>query len=379
MAKAIFLIQSLDGGGAERVVSRLLAALASGSRPASYHLALLEPKVTYTVPDGVPVHVLAGSWRSSIGALVMQVRALVKLVRLVHREKPDAVISFMLRSNVINLVAKACVPRWPRTVVSERTSLKRSYIGRSARRIRLVVRWLYALADAIVAVSVGVADELKELGAPADRLVVIPNPVSVADLEAQAASGLPHPWSQRPGPLLVTVGRLSPEKGHAVLLRALRRVRERFPARLVVMGDGPERALLEAEAARLGVQDAVAWAGYNPNPFPTVARADVFVLPSLWEGFPNALLEAMALGRPVVATACHLGPRDLLGDGAHGLLVPPGDAEALAAGVERLLASEGLRREYGARARRRAADYALAGILERYRAVIETRGPGQTL
>ncbi len=373
MVKAIFLVHALADGGAERVISRLLAALAEGSSPGTYRLAVFEPRITYPVPPGVVVHVLARGSRSLLGKLVTQVEAFVRFLLLVRRERPEAVISFMPRSNSINLAGKSSLRGWPRAIVSERVAVGQNYRGLVRLLVRGAVRRLYARADKVVAVSAGVAEELEALGVPRDRIAVIANPVAVEELERQAASGVPHAWTGLADPVLVSVGRLSRQKGYTVLLRALEQLRKRRAVRLVVFGQGPERIALEAEAAGLGVADAVAWAGFEPNPFPTVAKATVFVLPSLWEGFPNALLEAMALGRPVVASDCPWGPRELLEGGRYGVLVPPGDAGALAEAIDRFLHDGRLRREYGERARLRAMQYALPAIAARYAAVLEGR------
>ncbi len=368
--RAIILINSLASGGAERVVSRLLSFLARRDGPGAYHLALLEPRIAYDIPPGVPVHVLGRRFGSAACRLLGQAAAAVRLLRLVRRERPAAVLAFMTRSNAIALLGRRCVRGWPRTVVSERVAVSENYRGVSGAIARFLVRSLYRAADRVVAVSAGVAAELRAIGVPEGLVVVIPNPIDLAELEAGARAGVAHRWAAGPIPLLVSVGRLELQKGHSVLLEAVRRVRARREVRLVVFGEGPERAALEAETRRLGIAEAVEWAGFDPNPFPTLARADLFVLPSLWEGFPNALLEAMALGRAVVASDCPWGPRELLADGACGLLVPPADPAALAEAIERLLANESLRRDYGERARRRAAAFALPEIAGRYLEVL---------
>lgn len=373
MTRVLFVIHSLSSGGAERVLSRLLCSLADGTGVGAYQVALLDPRITYPVPDGVQVHVLGTPGTSLAGKLVAQLRAFVDLVGLVHRERPDAVVSFMPRSNALNLLGKRWSKQWPRVIVSERTVVGRNYRGPERLLVRGLIRWCYGSADKVIAVARGVADELRQLGVPSDRIVVIPNPVLPEELAAQAGRAGPHPAAVGAAPLVVAVGRLSREKGYTVLLRALAMLAPKWPVRLIVFGEGPQAEELATEAESLGIQDRVTWAGFDPNPFPTVARADVFVLPSLWEGFPNALLEAMALGRPVVASDCEWGPRELLVGGSYGLLVPPGDADALAGALERLFADEPMRNAYGERARARAGEYDLPTIAGRYLAVIEGR------
>ncbi|HWP34934.1 MAG TPA: glycosyltransferase [Thermodesulfobacteriota bacterium] len=370
--RAIVLVNSLAGGGAERVVTRLLGAMASRAGAGAYRLALLDPVVAYELPAGVPVHVLGRRIRNRVWRMLAQVVSVVRLVRLVRRERPAAILSFMTRSNIVALAGRRLARAWPPTVVSERVAVSENYRGLCGLLARAAIRRLYPRADRVVAVSRGVAEELEALGVARGRVVVIPNPVDPDELEIQSRTGPPHRWADGRVPLLVGVGRLEPQKGFHVLLEALRRLRTGREVRLVVFGEGQARGALESQARRLGLAGSVEWVGFHPNPFPTVARADVFVLPSLWEGFPNALLEAMALGRAVVASDCRWGPRELLADGECGLLVPPAEPGALAAAIERLLASEPLRREYGERARRRAAAFALPGIAGRYLEVLES-------
>ncbi len=371
--RALFVVHSMTRGGAERVVSRLLAVLAVGHDADAYAVAVLEPGAEYPVPPGVRIHVLGSAQRGLPSKVLGGVRAFVRLARLVRRERPDAVVSFMPRSNALNLLGRRCSRRWPRCVVSERVAVRENYRGLVGVLTRWLIRRWYRRADTVVAVSQGLGDELRGLGVPADRIVVIPNPIDMEAIAEQARLGEALPGPEGPGPLLVSAGRLAPQKGYPVLLEALAIVRRTRPARLVVLGDGPQRRDLDRESYRLGVGGAVVWAGRVANPFPTMARADVFVLPSLWEGFPNALLEAMALGKAVVAADCPWGPAELLGGGRYGILVPRGDPQALAAALDRLLSDEELRRSYGARARARAAEFAASAVAARYVAAIRGR------
>jgi glycosyltransferase involved in cell wall biosynthesis/ribosomal protein S18 acetylase RimI-like enzyme len=151
----------------------------------------------------------------------------------------------------------------------------------------------------------------------------------------------PPPVRQHQGrPLLVAIGRLAEQKGYPYLLRAMPRVLERYPdARLAIIGDGEDRAALELLSIDLGLQDAVTFTGFQPNPLEWLERAHVAVSSSLWEGLPIAVLEMMAARRPIVATTCR-GTREVLVDRQTGLLAPPADAEALAAQIIAMLDNE---------------------------------------
>jgi glycosyltransferase involved in cell wall biosynthesis len=125
-----------------------------------------------------------------------------------------------------------------------------------------------------------------------------------------------------------------------MLLRAFARVRDRRPARLVILGEGPDRPMLESLVSQLGLEEAVALPGWVANPYPWMAHAGAYVLSSSWEGLPSVLIEALYCGVPIVATDCVSGPREILDGGEHGLLVPVGDVEALAAGIESALTGD---------------------------------------
>jgi glycosyltransferase involved in cell wall biosynthesis len=139
---------------------------------------------------------------------------------------------------------------------------------------------------------------------------------------------------------VLSVGRLSKQKDFGTLLRAFARVREDRPARLVILGDGPERSMLESLISELGLDEVAALPGWVANPYPWMAHAGVYVLSSRWEGLPSVLIEALYCGVPIVATDCLSGPREILEGGEHGLLVAVGDVDALARGIESALAGD---------------------------------------
>ena len=182
---------------------------------------------------------------------------------------------------------------------------------------------------------------------------------------------------------MIAAGRLVAKKGFDVLLDAFREVRRRCDAGLVILGEGPLRSALEAKASALGLADAVALPGFQKNPSAWFARADLFVLSSFAEGMPNAMLQAMASGCPVVATDCPSGPREILEDGRWGTLVPPGDVGALADAIMNGLRAPSPRSLFPGRARvralsrERAAAYALDPIAEQYVRLLLPSGRGR--
>jgi glycosyltransferase involved in cell wall biosynthesis len=212
------------------------------------------------------------------------------------------------------------------------------------------MRRAYRHVDQIVAVSQGVADDVMAItGLPAPRVTVVRNPVVMPTLPELAQYPVDHPWFDGGGPpVLLGAGRLTAQKDFPTLLEAFARVRAQRPCRLVILGDGRLRGALQHQAAALGVAEDLSLPGFTSNPYAYMARAAVFVLSSAWEGSPNVLTEAMAVGTPVVATDCPSGPREILQGGRYGPLVPVGDAPALARAILDMLrtptASDALKR-----------------------------------
>lgn len=263
------------------------------------------------------------------------------LARWLRRERPDVMLSSSNPANLAALAARTVSRTRTPTVISVNVHAS-SATGHPSRHPALghAIRRLYPTADGIIAISHGVAEDLAQLLAmPEDRIVTIHNPIDHAAIARRSLEELDDPWLADGGPPLVLgVGKLKRQKDFATLLRAFARLLERRPARLVVLGEGPEHGHLEALARELGVKDAVRLPGFSPNPAAWMARASVVALSSEWEGFSNVLVEALACGCPVVSTDCPSGPAEILEGGAIGPLVPVGDDRALAAAIDRVLA-----------------------------------------
>ena len=216
-----------------------------------------------------------------------------------------------------------------RLVLREASSL----VNTKSALKRQAMRWLYRRADGLVAVSAGVARDLRGLGLAADCIHVIRNPVDVERLRQLAVAGLP-PAERDKTPYVVSLGRLTEAKDFPTLLRAYAISALRGTHRLIIVGGGEQRANLEIMMRDLGLADRVLLTGAMDNPYRVLAEAELHVLSSRWEGYPNVLLEALALGVSVVSTDCPHGPREILDDGRYGRLAPVGDATALASAMD---------------------------------------------
>ncbi len=339
--RVLFFIAALDAGGAERAVSRLANAwVERGWEVVVVTLAAAGADFFPLSPaiQRVGLDALADS-AHVFEALARNVRRLAKLRNTVAERRPDVVIGFCDRANILALVAT-----WGlgvKVIVSERTDPAQHAIGEFWSWAR---RRVYPRASAVVVQTEAVKRWL-EREIPAARTVAIPNPVWRAALP---------PAARREGDSLevVGVGRLGYEKGFDLLLNAFGLVAERFPDwRLRIVGDGDRRGELEALAARLGLAGRVAFTGKVPNPEDYMHRAALFALPSRYEGFPNALLEAMACGLPAVSFDCPSGPAAIIRHGLDGLLVPAEDVPAFSAALAELMADAGKREFLGGNAR----------------------------
>lgn len=268
--------------------------------------------------------------------------AVPPLARYLRRERPDALVATSHSTNVAASIAGRLAWAPTRVVLRFDSQLSRSPslagTRTQRRRIRRARRY-FPWADAWIAISEGVADDAARVtGIPRARIAAIHNPVVTAELLRRAREPVDEEWLA-PGrpPVVLGVGRLVAQKDFPTLLRAFARVRARRDARLLVLGEGPARAALERLAAELGVSADVRFAGAVGAAPAYMARAAVFVLSSAWEGFGRVLVEALAVGCPVVSTDCPSGPREILAGGAYGPLVPVGDDEALAGAIASLL------------------------------------------
>lgn len=331
---ALFL-PSLRGGGAERVMVNLARGFVERGLQVELVLAKAEGPYLSEVPPGVRVVDLDAR---------RVLYSLPSLVWYLRREQPQAMLSTLSHANIIALWAKKLAHVPTRLIVREANTVSISAANDSMVRgkwMPYLIRLFYRWADVVVAVSRGVAEDLVKLtGLPPDKVKVIYNPSVTPELFAKAEEPLDHPWF-RPGepPVILGVGKLTKQKDFPTLIRAFALVRKERPARLMILGEGEERPKLEALVRELGLEEDVALPGFMKNPYKYMKRAVVFVLSSQWEGLPNVLIEALALGMAVVATDCESGPAEILEGGKWGRLVPVGEPDSLSHAILETLQS----------------------------------------
>ncbi|HET7354732.1 MAG TPA: glycosyltransferase [Gaiellaceae bacterium] len=320
---------SLARGGAERGALKLCEGLGERGFDVDLVLARAEGPRMAEVPTHVRV--------VDLGARRV-LTSLPRLIRYIRSEQPLAVASVLDHANIVLLWAAKLSRYRGRVVVIEQNTLSHAARNGKSRRDRMMprfVRRFYPWADFVVGVSAGVVTDLRSLvDVPSEKLCIIANPIVDSEIVEKSHAPVDHPWFEDDVPVFVAMGRLRPQKDFPTLLHAFAGVRARRPARLVLLGEGSERAKLEALARQLGIAADVSLPGSVSNPYAFVARSVAFVLSSRWEGLPTVLVEAASCGVPVIATDCPSGPREILDGGRYGALVPVGDAEALAAAME---------------------------------------------
>lgn len=321
---ALFL-PDVQGGGAERVMVQLARDLSARGHEVDLVLGRARGKYLEEVPAAVDI-VELGVDRA--------LACLPPLIGYLRRRRPVALLSTMNHVNPV-AIAAARLSRVPaRVVVREASNVSGQLRDADTWRGKLTplaMRVAYRAADRVIAVSEAAKqDLLAHTGLDAARVSVVYNPVDYEALRARAAEAADHPWlAQGEPPVVLAVGRLSPEKGFDVLIDAVAPLVRAGEGRLLICGEGSERRALEARCRRLGVEEHVALPGFVENPYAYIARSRVLALPSRWEGLPNVLIHALALGVAVVATDCPGGSSEILEGGKHGALVPVDDAAAL--------------------------------------------------
>jgi glycosyltransferase involved in cell wall biosynthesis len=352
----------MESGGIQRMFATLARALIERGIEVDVLLVRASGEMLCELPDEARVLEMRAPWplgarpllslsagarRLARGWIATRrprpVYSVAPLIRYLAEDPPAALLASPTSAALAALWAADLARSPVRIIAREANTLSQQIAQRKewyrAQLPALAAEW-YPRAAGIVAVSSGVADDFARITKlPRESIETIHNPLDVARIRALAMEPLKDPWLETPGapPVVLGVGRLVPAKDFDTLLRAFALLRRRQPARLLLLGDGPQRVQLLARAEELGVREDVRLIGHVANPFAYMARAAALVSSSRYEGLSNVLREALACGCPVVATDCPYGSADALGHGALGRLVPIGAAGQMAAALEATL------------------------------------------
>lgn len=352
----------LHGGGAERVAVNLANAFALRGYAVDMVLLSASGEFLFDLLQAVRV----------VDLKISRMRwAILPLVQYLRSERPTVILACMWPLTVITLWARVLARVPTRVVVAEHTTwstselLVRPTLG---WQIRSSMHRFFPKANGIVAVSEGAADDLARFaGLDRATISVIYNPVVGKALTRRTVPPLqPQAWCAGVHRRILAVGRLTPIKDYATLLRAFAILHQRLDVRLLILGEGACRPALETQARELGIADCVSMPGFVKDPMSYYQHADLFVLSSTGEGLPTVIIEALAVGTPVVSTDCRSGPREILCDGQFGQLVPVGNAQALAVAMVASLTS----RHNSVALLARAQDFSIDKATDRYQALL---------
>ena len=321
--RVLLLIPHLGGGGAEQVTAQLARHLDPGQFEIHLCLITADQPGAKPIPTSVQVHRLHRS----------RVRnAWLPLIQLIHAKQPAVILSSMAHLNFLLLLLRPFLPSSTCILVRQNTTASSAA---QDRLTRLLYRWLYPRANAILCQSQAMATDLvTTFHIPPAKLKVLANPIDISQIRSSSPS-TGNPW-----PHLLVVGRLSHEKGIDLLLHAMPQIRQQHPhVHLTIVGIGREEAYLTRLTIELGLESATTFAGFRENLAEYFSEATLFVLPSRYEGLPNALLEAAAAGLPLVATPCSPGLCNLLHSAPGTWLAHDVSAESLAEAILTALAS----------------------------------------
>lgn len=319
------LINSFSGGGVERVTLNLLEFLRKHFR---CHLIVLESRISCDLHPEIEVFTVSqvrpdlNRWGKGLNT----VKAIPRLMNYLSKNRIRLVMSLMERSNIINMVSKLLSGRG--AVLSIHIHLSNNYM-RYPRIQRLlmisIMRSLYKKSDAVVSISQEIKDDLIDnIGVPGKKIEVINNPFEIEEIVRLSGEPIEGRYEEIfNNPVVITSGRLTKQKGHWYLIRAFKIVTKEVPeAKLVILGHGDLRDYLGDLVGGMDLENSVIFLGWQENTYKYIARANVFAFPSLFEGFPMALVEAMVCRCPVISTDCRSGPREILNGGEWGILVP---------------------------------------------------------
>lgn len=365
--KIVFIINSLEGGGAERVISTLSSYFVNEKKYQVSIITLHKTDCFYKMPSSVKIlNLRSGFLCVGPGKILLMPLLAMELSLKLKSIKPDAVISLLVRSNLVHLMTRWFGNR-SKIVISERCNTEAVYpdSGLGNKVMKTLIKLLYPKADRIISISEGVKQSLVQLGVPAKNNFAIHNPQDLEDIIEKSRKS-PKIKTNKDIFTIITIGRLVDQKDHKTLLRAHKIIRETLNVQLVIMGEGPLENELKEYTAELGLADSVSWLGWQDNPLESMAKADLFVLSSKYEGFGNVVIEAMACGLPVVSTDCPSGPGEILMNSEYGILVPVGDSEGIACAAIKLLQDTKLYNSMREKGFKRAGDFDVRTIAQRY-------------
>lgn len=373
MKKILCVLPQITGGGAERFLISFLNNIDTSKYTLSLVLAQ-RGMFDNEIPKDVDVSVLRDEFVSTkVLAPTGPLRYLIGLTKSIQRLNPDAIISFgSLLNGSVSLAAK--ISKFSGKVllieaIHESSELEQhNFINKALRKFFL--QKTYPLASNVIAVSEDVALDLKNYFQVESNVKVIHYGIELEKVRSLSRLPVEHPWlkDDRDFPTLVACGRVVPQKGFNVLLATMENIPK--DAKLILVGDGPEIGALKEDVRLKNLTDRVEFVGYDRNPYKYIVKADAFVMPSLWEGLPILLIEAITLGAFIIVSDCPSGPRVVLKGGECGVLVEPGSVESLAVAINKFLENPSVAKALKEKAYARSIDFSIETSIANYLSLV---------
>lgn len=377
--KIMFIAVVYEYGGVSSVIRNILDSLDRKIFNVVFVVERLEPRHYHIKDDIKFINIGVKPSKGLINKIVNILSHIYRIRTIVIKEKPEVILSFGVSINSLLFLSVLWPIRFmPKVILSEHS--EQLFIRQKGSTFKQIffravylalMSSLYRKANYIVAVSDGIAQHMRRLPfISSSKIRVVHNPVDIASIQELRKGQIEFALYRKEVPCVGTVSRLSAEKGVKFLIKGFAELLKKMDAQLVIVGDGPQRSALEKIAIDLGINNKTIFTGWTDNPYKYMAKMDVFVLPSLWEGFPNVVLEAMACKIPVVASDSSGGIREIIRDGVNGILVKTGSSLAISEAIYNLLSSRQKRESIAKEGYLSVKDFDISQIKKQYENLI---------
>jgi glycosyltransferase involved in cell wall biosynthesis len=359
--KIFFLIPAFRGGGAERVISNI----ANNLDRKKFEVGII------TISEGGHKYLLSEDVKHFNLGKKKAREAIFSLIRLLRKEKPDVVVATVIQSIIILYLTSFFIKK--ETTIVSRLANHYSKTMESQKSVqRTLFKKALLASDHIITISHEMEQDLLDnIKIEPQKIQMIYNPIDIKSIQEKAQEEAPAELFNK-RPVLTACGRLAEQKGFSYLIKAFGEIKKEFSnAQLLIIGEGELKEELQNLAASVGVEEDTHFLGFQNNPFKYTSRSDIFVLSSLYEGLPSALLEAMACGVPIVSTDCPSGPKEILENGKNGQLVKWGNINELVSGIRNLLNNKELQENYRQRGKNKVMEFSIKEIIKDYNNFIE--------